>query len=143
MPQQRSRRNDKRRQELLQAALGYAEAGIPVFPVHSINGRGVCTCGRKCSSPGKHPRTKQGHLEATRDEAKIRAWWTRWKNANIGGALGDKFVAIDVDVKKDNTGYDSLRALQDECGGFPKTATVKSGEYEDRRGRHFLSLIHI
>jgi hypothetical protein len=46
---------------MLKAALSYARRGVPVFPLHSIDGHGVCTCGGpevnpKCT-PGKHPRT--------------------------------------------------------------------------------------
>jgi Bifunctional DNA primase/polymerase, N-terminal len=59
--------------DLLQkAALDYARKGIPVFPVHSIDETGACTCGgpevnQKCS-PGKHPRTPNGYLDATTNE---------------------------------------------------------------------------
>jgi putative DNA primase/helicase len=139
---QRRRQDETRGRELLEAALDYAEAGLPVFPLHSINKRSVCTCGRSnCKSPGKHPRIKEGFRKATTDEAQIRKWWTRWgEKANIGGALGGQFVAVDVDVADSKGGQDSLRALQDEYGQFPATATAKTGKYGRRRGKHYFFL---
>ena len=48
------------------AALRYAGLGWPVLPLHSIRG-GSCTCSRgaKCDSPGKHPRTEHGVIDAS------------------------------------------------------------------------------
>ncbi len=66
------------------AALAYAARGWSVFPVHSLRD-GICTCGKPdCDSPGKHPRTKNGHKDASIDEQQIRAWWTQHPDANIG-----------------------------------------------------------
>src|SRR5215216_3122791 len=86
------------------AALAYAEDGISVFPVHSIDNAGVCTGGGpdvnpKCT-PGKHPHYRRGDLEhgfidATTDKDRIRSWWDCWPDANIGmptGAASRKFV---------------------------------------------------
>ena len=52
---------------LLEAALNYARAGIPIFPCH----------------PGvKTPATKRGFHDATCDEDTIRAWWTEVPDSN-------------------------------------------------------------
>ena len=78
----------------LQAALTYAKAGFAVFPCHYIvNAEGDCSCGNKeaCEAKdkrGKAPHTLHGFLEATTDEAQIRAWWTRHPRDNMGSAQG-------------------------------------------------------
>ncbi len=67
-----------------------------------ITEAGACSCGRPdCSSPGKHPLTKQGFKEASRDEAQIRGWWSKWPAANIGiptGAVAG-FDVLDMDTE--------------------------------------------
>ena len=41
---------------LRDAALAYAEQGIKVFPLHSTDAAGVCSCGKpRCGSPGSIP----------------------------------------------------------------------------------------
>lgn len=59
--------------ELLNAALGYAREGLPVFP---------------CNPRTKRPLIEHGFKDATFDEATIRQWWTRWPNAMIGVPTG-------------------------------------------------------
>jgi len=104
--------------ELLEAALAYAASGLLVFPVHSTDDSGACSCGRlDCGCPGKHPRTAHGHLDATTEPGQIRAWWTTWPKANIAmncGASGR--VVIDVDDKDDRPGPDTWHALKEELG---------------------------
>lgn len=115
----------------------YARAGLPVIPLHSINGRGYCTCGkRNCSTPGKHPRVKHGLKEATTDEATIKKWWSekRWPNASIGG-VGGTFLCLDIDVKSD--GPASLEELIADNAPLPDTAVAWTGEYDGERGRHY------
>ena len=60
-----------------------------------------------CDTAGKHPRVNW-RSESTRDPEKIRAWWKRWPNANIGGDTGksDKLV-LDADLYKDCLLYTS------------------------------------
>lgn len=114
--------------DMLQEALAYAREGWPVVPCHSVrNGR--CSCGKSnCGSPGKHPRTKNGLKDATTDPGKIRAWWTRWPDANIGLRLGDGIFVADVD------GPEGEAFLAEH--GLPETLTARTGLDGDFRGRH-------
>jgi Bifunctional DNA primase/polymerase, N-terminal len=89
---------------LLDAALGYAARGIPVYPIHwprSIPGGAAlaCSCprGRYCDRPAKHPLVWHGVKDASRDPAQLHRWWQRWPDANIGLATGVVFDALDVD----------------------------------------------
>lgn len=105
--------------EKLQLALEYAARGWKVIPLHTPTGdKGKpCSCNRAdCSNVGKHPRTMNGLLAATTDEAKIRDWWEMWPKANIGIATGadSGFVVLDVDVK--NGGKATLEGLLAQHG---------------------------
>lgn len=105
---------------LLDAALMYAGFGWHVMPLHNIE-NGTCTCrpspsrpkgGALCESPGKHPRIKTGRAfeAATVDPEQIRSWWSRWPNANIGIATGQrsKLCVVDLDGQH---GYAKLQSL--------------------------------
>jgi hypothetical protein len=112
---------------LLVAAVEYAGRGWHVLPLHSPT-QGGCSCGRAdCSSVGKHPRTRSGLKEASRDLAVIRAWWKRWPDANIGVATGPEsgLLVLDVDGK---AGEDSLIELERCNGALPATFSVKTGK---------------
>ncbi len=110
---------------LLESALALATAGWSVIPLHTPIA-GVCDCRRlDCSSPGKHPRTKNGLSDATTDADQIRGWWGTWPTANIGAAVPDGFIVVDVDVADLATVFRS-----DE---MPSTATSRTG-----RGRHLI-----
>lgn len=61
------------RAELREAAAGYAQRGWRVLPLHTVT-KGMCSCGTTCSSPGKHPRTRNGLKDATTDLTAIDAW---------------------------------------------------------------------
>lgn len=114
--------------ELLQAALEYARQGLAVFPCHTpINGVCDCAGGERCDSPGKHPRTRKGLLEATVDELQIRRWWKQWQIANIGLAIPEGYVVVDVD------GEYGQRRLDAEGKRLATTAVQTSG-----RGAHYV-----
>jgi hypothetical protein len=98
---------------LLEAALGYAARGIPVYPVHWPHpavGRAslACSCprGSACDRPAKHPLVRHGIKEATTDPDMLGRWWRRWPHANLGLATGIIFDALDID------GPAGLAALQ-------------------------------
>ena len=84
---------------LLDAALRYAAAGVPVMPLHTPASDG-CTCreGAHCGSPGKHPRLRRGLREASTDPRSVRAWWRRWPAANVGLVTGTVHDVCDVDT---------------------------------------------
>jgi hypothetical protein len=89
---------------LLDAALGYAARGIPVYPVHwprpTPGGASpACSCprGPGCDRAAKHPLVRHGINDATTDRAQLERWWQRWPQANLGLATGVVFDALDVD----------------------------------------------
>jgi hypothetical protein len=100
---------------LLDAALAYADRGIPVYPVHwprPTPGRAglACSCprGPACDRPAKHPLVRHGVNEASTNPDRIGRWWRRWPQANIGLATGIVFDALDIDGP---AGLASLRQL--------------------------------
>lgn len=64
------------------AALWYADHGIPIFPLQPR---------------GKLPATKHGFQDATTDRDQIRQWWHDMPAANIGTPTGHQFDVIDID----------------------------------------------
>ncbi|MDW8356158.1 MAG: bifunctional DNA primase/polymerase, partial [Bryobacterales bacterium] len=68
---------------LAEAALWYASRGIPVFP---------------CCPREKKPLVEGGFHTATTDEQRVRAWWDRWPDANIGIPTGAPSGWLVVDV---------------------------------------------
>jgi archaellum biogenesis ATPase FlaH len=109
-------------------ARAYAQAGFRIFPVYEPRD-GNCACGNaNCSSPAKHPRTRNGYKDATTDLAQIERWWRTWPDANIGIATGQGLVVIDSDGPKGEMG---LQALQAEHASLPETAAAKTS-----RGLH-------
>jgi putative DNA primase/helicase len=121
--------------EVEAAAFVYAQKGWKVFPVHAVGPGGICTCGKPdCSHPGKHPRyhpddLKSGGKDATDDLDKIDRWWSRWPGTNIGVTTGkvSNLVVIDLDYKGEISGFDSLRALEEEYGSLPPTLSATTG----------------
>jgi hypothetical protein len=112
---------------MLHAALRYAKAGFPVFPVHTVRG-GKCSCGKlDCRSPGKHPRTSRGFIDATTDRKKIKAWWTEWPDSNIGMPTGSVSGLLVLDVDPRNGGYKSLAKVLIDSGPLPPTAKQQTG----------------
>lgn len=97
---------------MIDHALDYAARGWKVFPL-----------------VGKVPRTKRGHLDATGDPEQIRAWWTRWPDANIGAPVPHKVIVLDVDPRNDG----DIAAL----GNIPLTSTCWSGRGDGGRHLYF------
>lgn len=109
----------------MRAALGYAERGWFVFPVHSIVD-GKCSCGRVCGRPGKHPATQNGWKDASVTETDIRKWWSDHPNRNIGIACGpSKLLVLDIDPRND--GDATLADLLTRFGELPRTLTCLTG----------------
>ena len=61
-----------------------------------------CVCeaftGADILTTGKQPATRNGFKDATDDAARIRAWWERHPNCNIGVPTGVRFDVIDIDL---------------------------------------------
>ena len=117
---------------MAEKAAEYARRGWAVFPLHTPDSSGTCSCkkGAKCEDSGKHPRTKNGLNDASADPAQVARWWSRWPEANIGIVCGavSGLVVIDVDGPD---GEESLEALAAELGPLPETVEALTGE-----GRH-------
>jgi len=104
---------------LLSSALYYASLSIPVFPTHSMIDRdGILRCSCKqafdCNFSGKHPKTRKGYKDATTKSERIREWWSRYPDANIGLATGKRsgFFVVDIDIK--HGGDEAFEAMQDD-----------------------------
>ena len=104
--------------DFLTYALGYGKKlGLRVFPL----------------VPGKKiPLIPNWQNEATTDEAKIREWWTRWPNANIGIVTGEYrdgyFYVLDFDPRNGGDWFDDVGE-----DILPPTWVVHTA----RGGRHF------
>jgi hypothetical protein len=98
------------------AALELAKRGFCVFPL---------------VANGKTPATLHGYQDASADERRAADLWRRRTDANIGIACGASgLVVIDVDVKRQVDGWDSLTAAMDRLGQLPgptRMASTPSG----------------
>ncbi|MEZ5077145.1 MAG: bifunctional DNA primase/polymerase [Solirubrobacterales bacterium] len=135
MPSKRRQRDDKRGAELLRAALGYAEIGIPVFPLYGIGPSGRCRCGQPTcpTTPGKHPAVKWG-TQATTDPKRLTLFLRPQSRDGIGAVAGNGFLVLDFDPK--HGGLDALAEIQDQHEAFPLTTKILTGDYPDGRGIH-------
>lgn len=103
---------------VLSAALSYAAKGWPVFP-----------CGMD-----KKPLTTNGFYAASTDPEQIRRWWTKNPHAAIGVPTGrtSGILVIDLDVRPDGDGRETLRDLEVGLGQLPDTVmsiTPSSGNH--------------
>lgn len=109
---------------MIEYALQAAGRGWRIFPIHTTIS-GHCSCGRDCGdNASKHPRIKRWQDHATSDPAQIRAWWSKWKDANIGLVTGGGLAVLDIDGP-DNLAV--LGALAGPHGGFPETLMAATG----------------
>lgn len=122
-------------QALRTAALSLTERGLLIIPLHSVRVHGehhVCTCGAgpACRSPGKHPRTRNGLDDATRDHKIVERVWGQWPDSNIGIRTGIESRVLVLD-------FDDLQQLPEKLRQFvqdqdPGTWRVTTG----RGGKH-------
>jgi hypothetical protein len=109
--------------ELLASALHLADLGIGIIPLWWPNGdQCACPRGAECSSPAKHPLTKNGLKDATTDAHLIRVWWWQNPQANIGLVTGGEIDVIDVDGA-----IPAYQALIEDMGAPEHVATVLTG----------------
>lgn len=98
--------------QMLRAALAYAELGFAVFP---------------CVPRSKTPLTEHGFQDASKDPKVIRALWSLHPGANVGIATGaiSGIVVLDIDAR--HGGDETLEALQAQYGKLPEAPTVLTG----------------
>lgn len=122
--------------DALEAALEYAGRGWPVVPLWwPVGAR--CSCGNAlCASIAKHPygdMVLHGLRDATTNRDKIRRWWGRKPEANIGVVLGRAAGVVALDVDPKNGGEDTLAALIRAHGPLGETRAAITGS----GGRHY------
>lgn len=109
--------------ELADAAMTFTEWGWPVFPL------------AKHAKAPAIPKRKggKGFKDATTDTGRIKRWWTRHPEHNIGLATGHTFDVIDIDTK-DSDGNPSPEGVRSfmklleghdlpQCHGIAVTAS--------------------
>jgi DNA polymerase-1 len=116
---------------LLSAALGYHDAGIPVFPLcspawgphthYDTASKKQVECPE--TSWGKHPLVRWRQFQTVLpSREKVERWWTRWSDANIGMATGHLSGLVVGD-------FDGHVAVQEaKRRGLPSTAFVRTGK---------------
>jgi hypothetical protein len=113
-----------------QWAKKYIELGWAIFPIHSIDANGCCTCGKKdCGDAGKHPRVRRGLKEASKDPAQIEEWFgVGAPLSNIGVVTGaiSGITVIDIDIGDGKLGAETWAELTKE-EGEPETLIAKTG----------------
>ena len=115
------------------AALEFAAKGWPVFPIYGARDGG-CACWRhaECKSPGKHPKTTHGVLDAS-TEPGVAAAMFQGQTANVGVRTGVACDVLDVDAG----GLETLRALT----GLEEIADIWSGPVARTRSGYHLYLL--
>lgn len=93
-------------------ALNYARRGWYVFP---------------CKAGDKTPQISEWQVKASNDLKQVKAWWTKWPNANIAIHTGKSSLVI-LDVDPRNDGNESLEKLISINGReFLSPIEVKTG----------------
>jgi hypothetical protein len=113
----------------IKAAQWFAGQGFGVFPCWSAFPHGTCRCpaGAKCGSPGKHPLTRNGFNDATRDLNHIRTFLSAPSLPNYGLLPPDGVFVLDVD----GDGVTALEELERTLGPLPPTMITAT-----RNGKH-------
>lgn len=95
--------------KMLIAALQYAEMGWYVLPIRPKS---------------KIPLISSWQKDASNDPEKIKEWWNKYPDANIGINCGlSGFFVIDIDCKDNKRGPEILSNWEDEHGKLPETVT--------------------
>ena len=107
-------KNQAKVDDMLRAALSFAEKGKPVFP---------------CSTADKSPLTPNGFYDASTDPAIIKRWWAKNPGAAIGIPTGEKsgLVVVDKDDYKASFDQAGYHTILEKIGGMPETLTQRTG----------------
>lgn len=123
-------KNSEFKNTVLDEAKKYINIGWYVFPVHSIDVNGNCTCGDAiCSDAGKHPRIPRGLKGASNDLAQINKWFgPEAPVSNIGVVTGEisNITVIDIDIGEGKLGAESWAEAISEHGE-PQTLIAQTG----------------
>jgi len=114
-------------------ALAYAGCGMGVFPA---GGR-------------RRPLTEHGFKNASTSTETIRAWWTRYRFADVAGAIPNGIVVVDLDAKSGRNGrrdFEALEGKPPDVVATPISTTPTGGlhlyfDAGDRRLRQFSGAI--
>lgn len=107
-------------------ALFYAGIGIPVFPLKpgtkdayycDTEHRGAPTKKYPTGNPFSWPN------QASKDPEQVEQMWTEHPEANIGLVTGNGLYVVDVDIREDGNGFDSLEKWERE-GVLPDPGKV-------------------
>jgi hypothetical protein len=101
-----------RKNELLAAALSYAQQGRHIFP---------------CRPRGKEPLTEHGFYDATVDGARIIDWWTRSPDANVAMRTGKESGVFVLDEDPAHGGTVGIELLEADYGSLPETVEAVTG----------------
>jgi hypothetical protein len=125
-------------------AFGLARRGFFVLPLVTpkFDGDKVsCSCRKAdgCPHIGKHPQydfmtLRFGVSDATRDLERIRFWFEKWPDANLGIATGKRsnLLVLDVDGL---AGAFALDEIENEFSPLPETLIQRTGK---PNGKHYL-----
>lgn len=120
------------------AALVYAEAGWPIFPVAGIVARRCgCRHGAGCAHPAKHPLVPGGARSASTERAQVRDWWDRWPWAGVGLVTGARSGLVVVDLDPAHGAERTVASLHEQGIDLPPTLAVTTGG-----GGHHLVYAH-
>lgn len=98
---------------VLDAALAYSRLGWSVVPIAPHEKRPLV------------PWTDFQHRTAS--EAEIRAWFTRWPDANVGIVTGAVSGLVVIDIDPHHGGVESIRRVERDHGALPRTVEVETG----------------
>jgi len=115
---------------MLKTAKKYIELGWHIFPLHTVDKKGKCSCGiHPCGDAGKHPRLRRGLKEASIDPDKIETWFGEGAPpSNIAIVTGEVsgITVLDIDTGQGKSGAESwAEAIKDK--GEPQTLTAVTG----------------
>ncbi len=135
---------DENKFDVRERAIGLARRGFFVLPLHTpkLDGDKVsCSCRKAdgCPHIGKHPRydfmtLRFGVSDASRDLERIRFWFEKWPDANLGIATGKRsnLLVLDVDGL---AGAFALDEIESEFSPLPETLIQRTGK---PNGKHYL-----
>lgn len=116
--------------KVFDTAKEYISIGWHIFPLHSIDVNGKCTCGSgACSDAGKHPRLAHGLKEASMDLEQVNTWFGEDAPlSNIGIVTGEisGITVIDIDIGEGKFGAESWAEVIKEHGE-PQTLMAQTG----------------